>query len=235
MAEFRNTVLRNLDAAVIERLHLTPLQFEREHTFETPGEEIRHLYFIESGIGSMTTTFEDGSQIEVGMFGWESVIGAAALMGTRKSLNNIYMQSPGNGYAATTEAASKEFQRGGRFHDLVLRYTQAQLMQASQSAACNAFHPLQKRLARWLLLCHDRAESDVMNLTQEFLSYMLGVQRSTVSLEAEQLQHKGAISYNRAKVRIADRPLLESLSCECYAVLHEHLNNYDTITTGFGA
>jgi CRP-like cAMP-binding protein len=231
---FKNTILQRLDLATIARLDLRPVTLERNHVLETPGDEIKNLFFIEEGIGSMTNMFKDGSQVEVGMFGCESVIGASRLLGTRRSLNHIYMQLAGRGYASQAETAEREFRRFEYFHELVLRYTQAQLMQTAQSAGCNARHEVHQRLARWLLLCHDRASSDVMDLTQEFLAHMLGVTRPSVSVVAEQLQNDGIIEYSRGKVRVVDRTALEAISCECYKVVHDHLNSYADVETGFG-
>jgi CRP-like cAMP-binding protein len=226
--EYRNTILQRVDEEVRKRLHLRKVTLERKHTLELAGDEIRHLYFLESGIGSMTTTFRNGAQVEVGMFGWESVIGVSALIGTRRSLNNIYMQLGGDGFATTRERAVAEFARGGQFHNLVLRFVQAQMVQTAQSAGCNARHALENRLARWLLLCNDRAESDTMDLTQEFLSMMLGTARPAVSETAHHLQERGLIMYKRGKVTILNRKGLEKVACECYEVVRHHLNSYAT-------
>ena len=106
---FKNTLLRALDDATIARLKLRRISFDLRHEIEYPRHPIKHLYFLESGMASMTTTFSDGSQVEVGMFGYESVIGISALMGTRKSLNRIYTQIAGDGYYCSIEAARREF------------------------------------------------------------------------------------------------------------------------------
>ena len=223
---FKNKILRALDAEAIERLKLKPLKLESGRQIENPGEPINNLFFIEDGIGSMTSTFSDGFQVEVSMFGVESVMGASALIGTRRSLNKVYMQMAGYGFSCTTAAAIREFARFDRFHDLVLRCVQAQLVQASQSAGCNARHNVSQRLARWLLLCADRSESPVLALTHEYLADMLGSNRSTVSIAAENLQRKKFIQYCRGKVTIVDRPGLEHSSCECYRAVKNHLDNY---------
>jgi CRP-like cAMP-binding protein len=159
-SRFKNTLLRSLDGEVIGRLGLRAIQFELMHQIEYPGYPIDYVYFVEEGMASMTTTFEDGTQVEVGMFGYESVIGVSALMGTKRSLNRVYTQIPGSGYSCRVEIARAEFQRGGDFQRLALRYVQAQLVQAAQSAGCNAKHNFEQRLARWLLICADRAHSN---------------------------------------------------------------------------
>ena len=231
---FRNTILQRLDRDVLERLQLDRVTLERRFSIETPGKEIKHVYFLEAGIGSMTNEFADGSQVEVGMIGWEGAMGIACLMGTRRSLNNVYMQLPGWGYGTTAELAKQEFQRGEHFHDLILRYLQAQLIQTAQTAGCNARHHVEQRLSRWLLLCQDRAESDVLDMTQEFLAQMLGVERPAVSVEAGKLQELGLIEYHRGKVRVLDRLGLEKTAGECYAVVSHHLNSYAVQEEGMG-
>ena len=233
-SRFKNTVLQRLDQPIHERLQLKLVELERRHVLEKPGDEIRNLYFLETGIASMTNQFRDGSEVEVGMIGCEGAVGVSALIGTRHSLNNVYMQLAGWGYSTTRELAVKEFGRRGRFHDLTLRYVQAQLIQATQTAGCNARHQLEQRLARWLLLCHDRAGSDLMDLTQEFLAQMLGVERPAVSVEASRLQDRGLIEYHRGKVRILDRAGLETTACECYGVVSHYLNSYAVIDEGMG-
>lgn len=224
--KFKNTLLKALDAEVIARLCLSPVTFELEHEIEYPGNPIKHLFFVEEGMASMTTTFKDGSQVEVGMFGYESLIGVSALMGTKRSLNRVYTQIAGYGYSSPVEAARKEFGRGGLFQTLALRYVQAQLVQALQSAGCNATHNFQQRLARWLLICADRAHSDTFRMSHEFLSEMLGSTRSTVSITAAQLKHQELIEYTRGVIRILDPKGLEKRACECYSVIKHHLDNY---------
>lgn len=226
MAQFRNKLLNHLDDETIARLELRPVKLERAREIEAPGNTIDNLFFLETGIGSMTTTFQDGSQVEVGMFGYESVMGASALIGTMRSLNRVYMQMEGHGHACRASVAKREFARYGRFNELVLRYVQAQLVQASQTAGCNAKHECDQRLARWLLLCNDRAESNVLPLTHEFLADMLGTSRPTVTQAAQMLQGRGLIEYSRGTVRILDVTGLERVSCECYRVVKDHLDNY---------
>ncbi|MGB7354278.1 MAG: Crp/Fnr family transcriptional regulator, partial [Acidobacteriaceae bacterium] len=206
-----NVILQHLDADTLERLRLRSVPLESRQSLETPGGRIDNIFFIEEGIGSMTTTFEDGSQVEAGMFGWDSAIGASALMGIRSSRNHIIVQVPGHAWAAPKEAAEQEFRRLDCFHDLVLRYMQSQILQATQSCGCNARHNVQQRLSRWLLLCRDRTSADVLQLTQEFLAAMLGVERPAVTVVAGKLQERGLIEYSRGRVRITDRPGLESV------------------------
>ena len=235
MSAFKNTLLKHLDAEIIERLSLQPVKFELRHEIEYPGNRIEHLFFVEEGMASMTTTFSDGSQVEVGMFGYASVIGVSALMGVKRSLNRIYTQIEGSGFSCTVEAAEREFRRGGVFQALVLRYMQAQLVQSAQSAACNAKHNMEQRLARWLLLCSDRAHTETLNLSHEFLADMLGSTRPTVSIAAGSLKEEGLIDYNRGVIRMLDAKRLEGRACECYQVIKNYLDNYADFDTGFAS
>lgn len=223
---FKNTLLNALDAQIIARLRLTQVSFELDHEMEYPHRPIKHLYFLEAGMASMTSTFEDGSQVEVSTFGFESVIGVSALMGAKKSLNRVYTQIAGHGFACTVDAAKKEFDLGGDFQYLALRYVQAQLDQATQSIACNAKHKSEPRLARWLLICSDRANSDTFKMSHELLAGMLGGTRATASIAAGNLKRRGLISYSRGKIKILDFAGLEKQACECYAVIKSHLKNY---------
>src|ERR1700674_4134174 len=178
---FKNSLLRNLDLQDVQRLCLRPVTFEILHEIEFPGNPINHLYFVEEGMASMTATFGDGSQVEVGMFGYESVIGVSALMGAKRSLNRVCTQIAGSGYSSPVEAARQEFYRGGAFQTLALRYVHAQLLQTAQSAGCNAKHNVEQRLARLLLHCVDRVHSDTYALSHGSLADMLGSSRPTVS------------------------------------------------------
>jgi CRP-like cAMP-binding protein len=231
MEQFQNTVLRTLGAEIRNRLFLQPVQFELKHEIEFPGKAIDYLYFVEEGMASMTTTFLDGSQVEVGMFGYESVIGVSALMGTKRALNRVYTQIAGHGYACGVEPARREFERGGDFQQLALRYVQTQLVQAIQSAGCHAKHNVEQRLARWLLICADRAHNRRFKMSQEFLADMLGGTRPTLSTAAGALKHKGLIEYTRGEIHIIDAAGLEQASCECYMIIKNHLDNYAEFDT----
>ena len=227
--------MKALDGDIIARLRLKPVTFELKHEIENPGDPIDRLHFLEEGMASMTTTFKDGSQVEVGTFGYESVIGVSALMGTRKSLNRVYTQIAGHGYTCLVEDAKREFRLGGDFQFLALRYVQAQLVQAMQSAGCNAKHNFEQRLARWLLICAERAHTDTFQISHEFLADMLGGRRPTISATAGILKRKGLIEYTRGKICILDVPGLTKTSCECYLIIKDYLDNYTKFDTAITA
>jgi CRP-like cAMP-binding protein len=229
--KYKNTLLTSFDSPLIQRLHLRPVHFEIGHEIEDTGNPIANLYFLEEGMASMTTTFANGRQVEVGMFGFESVIGVSALMGTKQSLNRVYTQIAGWGYGCKLEDAQTEFSRGGAFQRLALRYVQAQLVQATQSAGCNASHDFEQRLARWLLISADRANTDQFKMSQEFLSHMLGGTRPTVSVTAGHLKKENLIKYTRGVITIVDRKGLEKRACECYKVIKNHLADFEAFDT----
>ena len=232
---FKNTLLKGLAPEIIARLDLRPVAFELEHEIEFPGNSIEHLFFVEEGMASMTTTFKDGSQVEVGMFGYESVIGVSALMGTKQSLNRVYTQIAGHGYSCNVNVARKEFRLCGAFQQMALRYVQAQLVQAIQSAGCNAKHELEQRLARWLLICADRAHNNTFKMSQEYLAQMLGASRPTVSTTAGLLKDAKLIKYSRGLIQILDASGLEKKACECYHIIKDHLDNYAEFESGVTA
>ena len=230
---FKNTILQHLDEATVGRLELHELELPVHYEMQEPGTRVDRIFFIESGVGSMTVGLGDGTQVEVSMFGFESMVGVSALMGATKSLNYVYMQIGGRGFTAEIGAARREFKRGERFHDLALRYVQAQLTQSTQSTACNARHDIEQRLARWLLICADRANSSEFLMSQEFLAQMLGSSRPTVTVAAGILKQQGLIEYSRGMIHVLDSKGLEARACECYQVVKEHLDNIAEFDTGF--
>ena len=234
-SSFKNSLLKTLDADIVGRLSLRRVIFEVGHEIEFPGKSIDNLFFVEEGMASQTVTLLDGSQVEVGMFGYESVIGVSALMGTKQSLNRVYTQIEGYGYSSAVELARREFDTCGAFHSLALRYVQAQLVQVMQSAACNAKHEVEQRLARWLLLCADRAHNNTFKMSHEYLADMLGNSRPTVSTAAAILKEERLIDYSRGVVHILDAVRLERRACECYRVIKEYLDNYTQFDSGIVA
>ena len=154
-------------------------------------------------------------------------------MGTKRSLNRVYMQISGAGFSAPMAAVRAEFLRHDVFHNLVLRSVQAQLSQVAQSTGCNAKHDVQQRLARWLLLCADRSGSRTLDISQEFLATMLGVRRMSVSIVIGQIKSLGLIDHHRGQIEIKDPKGLEGKACECYRVVKRHLDNTTEFETGF--
>jgi CRP-like cAMP-binding protein len=226
MTIYKNDLLNRLAPDIITRLDLHRVELPANREIEFPGNLIDNIFFIEEGVASMTTTFADGSQVEVVLAGSESILGTSSLMGTRRSLNRVYMQIGGHGFASPSHAAMREFNRGEIFRDFTLRYLQAQFIQAAQTAGCNARHTVEQRLARWLLLCAHRNKSRILPLSQEYLADMLGVSRTSITVIAGTFQKRNLIQYARGRIDLIDPIGLEKLACECYRVLRNHLGDY---------
>lgn len=191
-----------------------------------PGERLRHVYFPHNSIISLLSAVADREHLEVGIVGNDGMAGLPVFMGLNKSHNRGLVQGAGDAMRMRAVLLRKEAGNGGSLHNLLLRYTHSLLTQVSQSAACNRFHQVNARLARWLLMMHDRVEGDEFRLTQEFLSHMLGVRREQVSLVASALQKKKFITYSRGHIRILNRAGLEAISCKCYATIKEESDNF---------
>jgi CRP-like cAMP-binding protein len=183
-----------------------------------PEDEIHFVYLPTTCIISLLTELADGSGLEVGLVGKEGFAGVSAILGgTETKVGTV--QAVGMALKIRAETMREEFNRGGAFQVALLRYLHALMTQISQSAVCNVRHSLPGRLARWLLMYHDRLGKDEFELTQEFMAAMLGVRRSGISETASVLQKKGLIAYRRGHVQILDRKRLEDFACECYPVV----------------
>jgi len=186
-----------------------------------PGDEFDHVYFPQSGMLSLLAVMQDGKAIETATVGREGVVGAMAGLGIYKSLVRVVVQLPMEVSKISASQFRKVAANSDAVRSLCLRYNEILLSQARITAACNALHVIEARFCRWLLQTADRAGTDTVALTQEFLAEMLGVRRTSVSEVANKVQNSGAISYSRGVIRILDRPALERLSCECYTTLQD--------------
>ena len=184
-----------------------------------PGQHPKHAFLITSGIASVVTDMQNGSVVEVGLFGNEAVPGVSRLLGDQHGPTRCFMQVSGTGLRMKYEALRQLFDDVPELHARVLQFIQYDLLILQQLSACNRLHEVEQRLARWLLMVSDRLDSDEVPLTQEFLAAMLGTRRSTVTLTAGVLQRAGLIEYHRGFVRIRDRQRLEKTACECYPVV----------------
>ena len=189
------------------------------------GEPMPYLYFPDGGMMSLMIRLEDGAAIEVGVVGKEGFAGLPALLGSTKAPHESMVQMPGKFGRIRTAIVVEEMRRSPALLDRVLRYAQAMYGQIAQTAVCNVHHTLPERLARWLLMAHDRAETDQLPLTQEFLSIMLAVRRPGVSIAANTLQQTGAIAYHRGRITVLDRERLEQAACECYGMAKEQFDH----------
>jgi CRP-like cAMP-binding protein len=219
----RNRLLAALPREEYERLlpSLGQVSFSLGEVLYESGARMEHIYFPTTAIVSLLYTMENGSSAEMGMAGHEGLVGVALFMGGSTMPNRAVVQSAGWAVRLRASVLQEEFGRGGTFQRLLLRYTQALLTQMSQTAVCNRLHGIEQQLCRWLLLSHDRLDSDELVMTQELIANMLGVRREGVTAAAGRLQEKGLISYVRGRIRILDRRGLEEAVCECYKVVKD--------------
>ncbi len=216
-----NRLLAALPDAEYQRLipHLDHVSLSFKQVLHEVGELIEYVYFPHEAIVSSLSTMADGSMIEVGLVGNDGVIAIPAALGDNIATTTAMVQLPGSGMRMKASVLKSEFQRGGSFQSLLLRYMQALYALTSQNAACNRLHQLDERLARWLLLVYDRVGSNELPLTHEFMAQMLGVRRAGLTEAANALQQAGLIRYTRGKVTILNREELEAASCECYEII----------------
>ena len=213
-----NRLLAALPADDLDSLRrqLEPVPLPQKQTLSNPNTTINHVYFPQEGMVSLVQPLDDGGLIEVGMIGKEGVVGVPVLLGADTSPLQAMVQIPGSALRMQANAFREEAVRRATLSALLLRYVQALHVQVSLSAACNGRHTLPERLARWLLMARDRATSDEMPLSHEFLSMMLGVRRAGVTVAVGTLKAAGLIHNTHGQVTILDRQGLEAASCECY-------------------
>lgn len=205
----------------LEQVELQPGKILYEAT-----DTVRYSYFLLSGMVSLLALTENGSIIEVAMIGNEGLAGIPAVLGIYKTPYRMMVQIRGRAMKIRGDSLRAEFGRGGRLHDVLLRYTYTLLTQISQSAVCNHFHTAEQRLSRWLLVARDRTHSDEFHLTQEVISHMLGIPRTHVTMRAGALQQRRLIRYSRGKITITDLRGLEAASCECFRTVKEEISGF---------
>ena len=188
------------------------------------GEVLEYVYFPETSVLSLLTVLTDGTQIETATIGQEGAFGALASMGSTLAYSRCMVQFGGQVSRIDVRRMRTELDQSTALREIFVRYAEATLFQVQQSAACNALHPVEARLSRWLLEMSDRAATDRLPLTHEFIAEFLGANRTTVSLAAAALQSAEFISYQRGFIDILDRRGLESAACECYASVREQEN-----------
>ena len=222
-APTKNRLLAVLPREEYERIlpHLGRVSFKLGEVVYESGGRMSYIYFPTEAVVSLLYTMENGSSAEMGMAGKEGLVGIALFMGGGTMPNRAVVQSAGGAFRMRAQALQEEFARGGAFQRLLLRYTQALITQMSQTAVCNRLHTIEQQLCRWLLLSHDRLDTDELVMTQELIANMLGVRREGVTAAAGRLQEQGLISYVRGRIQILDRAGLEAAVCECYKVVKD--------------
>jgi CRP-like cAMP-binding protein len=218
-----NYILRALPNNEYESLapELEEVSLKVEEVINQPYQPIPYVYFPTNSMISVVASTPDGQLSEAGVVGREGVLGIAVMLGADTTPHENTVQLPGAALRITTKSIREKFDQCPVLHKLLLRFTHAHMMQLSQTALCNRLHDIKKRLSRWILMAHDRSDSDVLPLTQELLSIMLGVNRPTVSSAAVELKKAGYIKYNRGIITVLDREGLEDLCCDCYRVVKD--------------
>jgi CRP-like cAMP-binding protein len=199
--------------------HLRLIELPRETVLFEAGDTIKTLYFPHNGIVSIVVDLSSGETIETATIGRDSLVGGSAALDDDIALNRAIVQVKAVASAVDVGTFRKLAQQGHTLHATLARHRQFILAQAQQSAACHAAHPLEARLSRWLLRCHDLLGSEEIPLTQEFLAEMLGVRRTTVTIWASMLQKAGFINYRRGRIRLIDLEGLRGRACECYETI----------------
>jgi len=217
----QNRLLGALSAEERDRLypHLRLVPLPLGKVLYESGDVMRHVYFPTNSIVSLLYVLADGASAELSVVGNEGLIGVALFMGGETTPSRAIVQSAGHAYRLIGQQLKDEFHRNGELQLLLLRYTQALITQMAQTAVCNRHHSVDQQLCRWLLLSLDRLSSNQLTMTQELIAHMLGVRREGVTEAAGKLHKLGVIEYRRGKITVLDRPRLEQLCCECYAVV----------------
>jgi len=225
-----NSLLAALPGKNYQRLlsGLEPVVLNFGDVLYEPGRKIRHVYFPGNSLVSLLTVVDGRTALEVGMVGREGMVGLPLALGTDISSVRALVQGSGTALRMTSKRFSKEIRKSPQLQQGVHRYANALIAQVSQTAACNRFHVVGARLARWLLMTRDRMRSGEFRLTHEFLAHMLGVRRVGVTTAARKLQARKLIDYSRGQIRILDHKGLEAAACECYALVNANGNGANT-------
>ncbi|MEP6569623.1 MAG: Crp/Fnr family transcriptional regulator [Acidobacteriota bacterium] len=204
--------------------HLEEVPLVFDQVLYRPTELITDVYFPNSGIVSLLAGINERSTLEVGFVGNDGMVGLSVFLGVGASVNRAVVQGSGSAMKMKATTFRKECNSGSALPRLLQRYAQSVLMQITQYAVCNQFHAGDARLARWLLMTNDRMGGDEFQLTQQFLSNMLGVRREGVSVAAGNLQKRKLIRYSRGRLKVLDRAGLEATSCVCYEIIKKEVN-----------
>ncbi len=218
-----NRLLAALPEAEYQRLkpHLTSVSLAAETILYKTSERIETVYFPENAVFSSSFRLSNGSTVEIGLIGATGMVGLPAIFGNNYSCSRVLVLVGNSAIKISAQVLKREFERGGQLQRLLLTYADTRLKEVAQLAACNRHHIIEERLARWLLIVQDLSQSDELPLTQELISNMIGVRRSSVTLAAGILQRKRCICYSRGKITVLNREALEEKACECYQLWRE--------------
>ncbi len=199
--------------------HMKLVDFPLGKVLYESGDTLHHVYFPTDSIVSLLYVMESGASAEISVVGNEGLIGISVFMGGESTTSRAIVQSAGSAFSLPSQVLREEFNGFADLRMLMLRYTQALITQMAQTAVCNRHHSIDQQLCRWLLLSLDRLDGNSLVMTQELIANMLGVRREGVTEAAGKLQKHGVIKYQRGRILVTDRPKLEELCCECYAVV----------------
>jgi len=218
-----NKLLAALPAKVYDQLRhkLEPVTLTMKFALAVPGEPIEYVYFPSRGVMSLLVPMPSGDSMEVAMVGNEGVVGIHAYLGQTRDRLKAICQVPGEGLRMEVKEFCKEAKKRGALSILLDRYLEALLIQMAIAGACNRLHTIDQRCARWLLMTQDRVDGPVFVLTQEFLAKMLGIRRAGVNAVAASFKRNGVIRYSRGKITVLNRPVLETMVCECYTTIKQ--------------
>jgi CRP-like cAMP-binding protein len=205
---------------------MRPVTMKRGAVVCEAGGLLEHAYFPEGSVLSLLTVLENGSALECANIGREGAFGIFPSMYSQVSFNRCILQLEGSMVRCPIEPLRLEFEKSSHVQDLFFSYSETLLSQIMQSVACNAFHTVEERMCRWLLMMHDRTEGELLTYTHEFLAQILGANRTSATLAARSLQNRGLIRYGRGAIQIYDRAGMEKASCECYAVVRERFEAF---------
>jgi CRP-like cAMP-binding protein len=216
-----NHLLGALPADAQQRLfpHMKLVDLPLGKVLYESGDALHNVYFPTDSIVSLLYVMESGASAEISVVGNEGLIGIAVFMGGESTPSRAIVQSAGSAFSLSSQRLRNEFNAFADMRMLMLRYTQALITQMAQTAVCNRHHSIDQQLCRWLLLSLDRLSGNHLVMTQELIANMLGVRREGVTESAGKLQVLGVIEYHRGQITVLDRPRLEQLCCECYAVV----------------
>ncbi len=216
-----NRLLAALPADTILRLEpqLVMVDLPLGKVLHEAGEAIRHVYFPLDGVISLVQVLESGDSADIAVVGHEGLVGVPVVLGAASGSSRALVQGAGQALRLPAPRLLEAFHADEVLRRVVLRYVQALLIQVSQTVVCNRHHTIDQQLCRWLLLSLDRLPGNRLAMTQELIANMLGVRREGVTDAARKLQGLGVIEYSRGNITLLDRPQLERLSCECYAVV----------------
>ena len=224
----KNSILAALPQAEYKRLipHLTTVSMSAGQVLHKSDAPAAQVYFLEEGVASLSVSSDSGERMQLSIVGRESVVGERAIFKDGLFIIRCAMLTEGNGVSMPPKVFHREFDRGGKLHDLVLGRIEAGITETAQTALCSQMHSLKERLVRWLLTFADRLQAEVLPITQDAMAEMIGTTRPEISRAATDLRREGLIKYSRGRLTLVDRGELEKKSCECYGIIKKALKEF---------